>query len=170
MGSIFRDSERNFEIIQGENKSAFPDKRFLAPGMSHDDVDPGELVGLRAASSRQMIAEKITDANELDQAANAVMRINTTEYDVRESNAITCIDGFYLVRTRFYDPNETYGQGDLVTAAHVPELGGGAFAPVQDGTTKWAIGQIQSPPVDASEQTPMRLKVFGQPQDVTHRS
>ena len=170
MPTIFQQREFKFNVISGETKTAYPESRHLPAGVNEEDIEPGELVGLNPRPGTQLEIQKITAGNEVDQAANAAMRLDNTRYDTLESNAITVLQGLYVVETEIYDAAGTYNQGDLVTAAYDADIDGGAFAPVVGGTTDWAIGQVQSPPQNAAENTPMRLRVFPQPQDVSFRS
>lgn len=170
MPTIYQQRDFKFDVINGQTKTAFPESRHLPAGLSEEDIEPGELVGLNPRPGTRLEVQKITGSNELDQAANAAMRLDNTRYDTLESGAITVLQGLFFLETEIYDASGSYSQGDLVTAAYDADLHGGVFAPVQDGTTNWAIGQVQSPPQNAAENTPMRLQVFTAPQDVSFRS
>lgn len=170
MPTIYQQREFKFDVISGETKTAYPESRHLPAGVAEEDIEPGELVGLNPRPGEQLEVQKITASNELDQAAQAAMRLDNTRYDTLESGAITVLQGLYVLSTQIYDANGSYSQGDLLTATYDADIDGGAFAPVNDGTTKWAIGQVQSPPQNPAENTPMRLQVFTQPQDVSFRT
>lgn len=165
MGTIYREDEQPFRILSGMTKTAFPEKRHLPRGLSHEDIALGELVGIRPSAGQSLTLEPITSSNNVDQAVNAAMRIDNTRYDTMESGAITVIDGLFIVETEVYDPTGTYNLGDFVTTAHDASFGGGVFGPTDGGTTH-AIGQVQTAPQDASANTPMRIKVFPAPQSV----
>jgi hypothetical protein len=57
--------------------------------------------------------------------------------------------------------------GDYVTAVYDSGVDGGVFGAVEGGTTEDAIGQVQSAPQDPASNTPMRIKVFPNPVDVS---
>lgn len=165
MPSYFQPSENEFRVLQGETKTAFYDKRFLAPGTAVDDVEPGELLGLRPQSGNRMEAQKITSASEAENnAAAAIMRVNTTKYDSLESGAVTCLDGLYILETQVYVPGESYSAMDYLTLEYDSGFGGGVFGPLRNSKSpEYAIAQVQSPPSDSTNRsTPMRIKVFAQ--------
>lgn len=170
MPTIYQQREFKFDVISGETKTAFPESRHLPAGLEEDDIEPGELVGLSPRPGERLEVQKITASNEVDQAANAAMRLDNTRYDTLESGAITVLQGLYVLSTQMYDAGGSYSQGDLLTAQYDSDVDGGVFAPVNDGTTNWAIGQVQSPPQNAAQNTPMRIQVFTAPQDVSFRS
>lgn len=165
MGTIYREDEQPFRILSGMTKTAFPEKRHLPRGLSHEDIALGELVGIAPSAGQSLTAQKITSGNAVEQAGNVAMRIDNTRYDTLESGAITVVDGLFIVETEVYDASGTYDLGDFVTAGYDADVGGGVFAPT-DGSTTHAIGQVQTAPQDASARTPMRLKVFPAPQTV----
>lgn len=170
MPTIYQQREFKFRVLSGETKTAYPESRQLPAGLSHEDIEHGELVGLSATPGNRLEIQKITAGNEVNQAAHAAMRLDNTRYDTDESGAITVLQGLYVLSTELYLASGSYSLGDYVTARYDSNVDGGVFAPVTDGTTNWAIGQVQSPPQNASENTPMRLKVFAQPIDVSFRS
>lgn len=171
MPVIYQPEQLNFRILKGETKTAYPELRHLPPGLSHEDVAAGEIVGIKTQlGADELTLEKITAANEVDQAANAAIRIDDTKYDTMESGGVTVLEGLFVIKTEAYDANGSYSVGDLVTAVYDAGVDGGVFGPVTDGTTEWAIGKVESPPVDASQNTPMRIKVFPNPIDVSTRT
>jgi hypothetical protein len=103
MGTIFRESTNNIRILAGGTKTAFPETRALPRGLTHADIEVGELVGLEPSAGQGLTLQKITAGNEVAQAGNAAMRIDNTRYDTEESGAITTIQGFYVVSTELYD-------------------------------------------------------------------
>lgn len=165
MPTIFQQREFKFRVVSGETKTAYPESRHLPAGVDEEDIEPGELVGLNPRPGNQLEIQPITASNEVDQAANAAMRLDNTRYDTLESGAITVLQGLFVVETEIYDSAGSYGQGDLVTATYDADIDGGSFAPTVAGS-EWAIAQVQSPPQNAAENTPMRLKVFPFPQNI----
>jgi hypothetical protein len=160
MATIYRDRPQKVRVLQSE-KTAYPIKRFLAPGVSADAIQQGELVGLRPTASMTMVAERITDANQHAQAKNALMRANTTTNDQRESGAVTCLEGLYLLETSLYLAG-TYAVGDYVTARFDSALGFGVFGTVH-GSSTHVLGQVVVAPQNGTAKTPMVLKIYPQP-------
>lgn len=157
MGTMYREKRERFRLVQSQVTSV-PVLRFLAPGTGAQDIKAGELVGIKPDASMQVVAEKITAANQYAQAKNALMRVDTTLNDTLESGAITCQEGLYLVRTENYVAG-SYAVGDDVTLRYDATFGGGVFGPV-DGSTTHIIGQVVVAPQNGTDQTPMVIKVF----------
>lgn len=160
MGTIFREKATKIRVLQSE-KTSYPVLRYLAPGTTGDDIKQGELVGIRPTASMQIVAEKITQSNQYDQAVNALMRINNTTHDVQESGGITCLEGLYLLQTQVYLPG-TYTVGQALTLRFSDDVNGGAWGPV-DGSTKHVLAQVVVAPQNGTKQTPMVIKVYPQP-------
>jgi hypothetical protein len=161
--AIFQPSDNDFRVLAGETKTAFYDKRFLAPGVTVDDVEPGEFLGLRPQAGSRLVADTISSASEAEaNAASAIMRVDTTKYDSVESGAVTCLDGLYILETEVYVPGASFSQDDFVTLEYDAGFGGGVLGPLRaDGAPDYAIGQVQSPPADSTNaDTPMRVKMF----------
>lgn len=166
MPSYFTPTENQFRVLQGETKTAFYDKRFLAPGTSVEDVEPGELLGIRPQSGNRVVGQKITSASQAEEDAGAaIMRVDTTKYDSLESGAVTCLDGLYILETEIYLPGETYAAQDYLTLRYDSGFDGGVLGPLRaNKSAESAIGLVQSPPSDSSNRsTPMRVKMFAQP-------
>jgi hypothetical protein len=160
MGSIFQPVATKVRILQGE-KTSFPLLRKLPAGDTADTFAQGEWVGLTATGGAE-VALKVSAANEVAQAVNALIRINDTTNDVNESEAITCQQGFFRLETSLYKSDDTYAAGDRLTVRFVSGKGG-VLAAKNGGTTTHYVAQVVIPPTDASSLTPMTVLVFAAP-------
>ena len=162
MPAIYQPTQGKIRILQSE-KTSFPVLRRLTPGLAANAVAEGELVGVRANPGMTPMLEKITAANYVAQAVNALMRVNTTTNDVIESGAISCQQGLYLLQTQLYLASGSYAIGDFLTLRYDAVSGGGVFGPEEVGTTTHLLAKVEVAPSDASANTPMVLLVFPQP-------
>jgi hypothetical protein len=160
MGVIYKPTREQFRVLYSE-KTVYPVLRFLARGVKGDDIQAGELVGIKPSAGLQVVAEKITAANQYAQAKHAAMRVNTTTQDVLQSGGVTVNEGFYLLRTEVYLPG-SYAVGDKITLRYDATNDRGVFGPV-DGSTTDVIAHVQVAPQNGSENTPMILKVYSNP-------
>jgi len=158
MGTIFQPTTRKARILQGE-KTSFPILRKLPSGATSATFAQGEWVGL-SASNGSMGALKISAANEVAQAKNALLVMQTTTNDADESGHVGCRQGFYLLETSAYKSDDSYAVGDRLTVRYVAAFTGGVLAADDAGTTTHFVAQVVIPPTDASANTPMTVMVF----------
>ena len=163
MSALFAPKKRKVRVLQGE-KTSYPLLRELTKGQTHETFAFGELVGLQALAGGAEKCVKITsDAVAAVNNVGSLMRMNTTQYDVEESNAITLKQGLYRVSTELYLKGQTYTQGMPVTVRFDSTTGAGVFGPV-DGASTHVLGHVVSPPLDSTAGSAMTLLVYPTPQ------
>lgn len=162
MGTIFQPTTVKARILQGE-KTSFPILRKLPSGGNESTFAQGEWVGLAANGNGDQEALKISAANEVAQAKNAILVMQTTSNDLLESGKVGCRQGFYLLSTTAYKADDSYAVGDRLTVRYVADFGGGVLAADDAGTTTHFVAQVVVPPTNAAANTPMQVMVFAVP-------
>jgi hypothetical protein len=163
MPTIFTPTEKEFQLTRSQ-KTSFPKLRHLPAGVDVEDIAPGEFVGRNEAMGAREELVQITSGNYEDQQLHALMRVNTTSNDSRESGAITVQKGHFEAKTKFYLEGETYNVGDLLTLRFSPTRGCGVLGPVE-GSTQAVVGKVESAPINtaAGQQDMMAVTIFDNP-------
>ena len=163
MPAIYRPTQGKIRILQSE-KTSFPILRRLSAALAADAVQEGEFVGVTPSPGQtQMLSRITTNAQAIAQARVALMRVNTTTNDVKESKSISCQKGFYVLQTQLYfnDTATTYAVGDFLTLRFSTKYGFGVLGPVRGGTDTHVIAQVDIPANDPDNGSPMVVTVFG---------
>lgn len=164
MPSIYRPTAGKIRVLQSE-KTSFPILRRLTPALAADAVKEGEFVGVTPSpGTSQMLARITSSAQAVTQAKLALMRVNTTTNDVKESKSISCQKGYYVLQTELYfndGGGTTYAAGDFLTLRYSATLGFGVLGPIRGGTDTHAIAQVDIPANDPDNASPMVVTVFG---------
>ena len=162
MPAIYRPTTGKIRVLQSE-KTSFPILRRLTPGLAADAVQEGEFVGVTPSPGQTQMLKRVTSSAEgIAQARVALMRVNTTTNDVKESKSISCQKGFYILQTELYfnEGGATYTVGDFLTLRFSTTLGYGVLGPIRGGTDTHAIAQVDIPANDPANLSKMVVTVF----------
>lgn len=163
MGTIHTPDETTFQVVRSE-KTSFPKLIYLPGGLSEEDIDAGEFVGRNESNPARRELEKITATNYEAQAKHALMRINTTSNDVRESGGVTVRKGHFEAKTKHYLEGETYNVGDLLTLRYSSDRDGGVLGPTE-ASTEYIVGKVEQAPQNtaAGNQDMLEATLFENP-------